>query len=851
MGKGGKAQTVGYKYYLGMHLGLCHGPIDEISRLQVDGRDAWTGSNAGGTIYVAADELFGGEKREGGVSGNIDVAMGGPAQGKNSYLMSQLGALIPAYRGIVGLIFRQCYLGNNPYLKAWSARGTRIHVRQNGIPQWYDAAAEISLSSSPPYDLSAAFPVLEQGDAGYPAVGQFYPRTIVIGPYATGASVVAGNPDGSGSCRPDDFFYFNGLQVGNVAATVYAGGTILYELQPGETLEIKVKNTLNSYSGLSGSLHVRFPSARRDMNAAHIIRECLTDPDWGMGYTDADIEDDTFIAAADTFKGEGLGISLLWDKQIPIEDFVNIVQRHVDCALFVSRKTGKYVIKPIRGGYNEAALVHLNESNIIDVSDPVRVAEGEQTNSVTVTYWDADTGKDGSVTVTDTALVQRQGVVINTPLQYPGFSNPRNATIAAQRDLRALSAPLLSCTITADSTARDLEIGDVFAFSWAKWGLDRVVMRINGIAYGTGRNNRVKINCTMDVFDTDTNVSIVVPDPGWTDPSAPPSAVPYQLAVEAPYYELVQFLGQSSVDSKLATTTEIGYLIAAGARPSSAINASLYTDNGTGFEDVGALDFAPSAKLFEDIDKRATSFLITEPNDLSQVAMGTHFQVGDELMRVDSLDLETGEVTVGRGVLDTVPQDHAAGDVLLFWDQDAGFDPTEYVEGEEVEAKIIPVSGAGVLPMDEAVTMAVTMASRAFRPYPPGDLRLNAASYEPDAFYDGDVSVSWTHRDRLQQTSGVLIDASAGNIGPEAGTLYRVRVYVEDVLVTTADDIADTQFVWAPNETGRVRIEVHSKRDGIYSLFAPSHTFLNSEARLTEEGDTMVTEDAGERVVED
>lgn len=69
--------------------------------------------------------------------------MGGPAQTQNSYLVSKLGSLIPAYRGIVGLIFRQAYLGNNPYLKTWAARGQRIHVRQNGIAQWYDERAAI------------------------------------------------------------------------------------------------------------------------------------------------------------------------------------------------------------------------------------------------------------------------------------------------------------------------------------------------------------------------------------------------------------------------------------------------------------------------------------------------------------------------------------------------------------------------------------------------------------------------------------------------------------------------------------------------------------------------------------
>lgn len=873
MGKGGKAQTVGYKYYLGMHLGLCHGPIDKITQLRCDDRVAWQGESTGGTIHVQAGELFGGDKREGGVSGYVDVMMGAPTQGQNGYLVSKLGALIPAYRGIVSLVFRgstggvaagggfgaifaailglgnSFYLGNNPYLKPWSARGQRIFYRQGGIAQWNSANAGISASPTTPFDLASYFPVLQQGiDPDYPVPPGLYPNSITIGPYDTVAQVVAGNADGSGSCRPDDFFVFNGVQQGSVASPTYPGGTVLYTLPAGQTLLIQIRNTINELSGVSGSLTVKFPG-RLDMNPAHIIRECLTDPDWGMGYTDDDIDEPSFLSAAGTFVNEGLGMSLLWDKTKKIEDFVSTVQEHVDAALYVSRKTGKFVLKPIRGGYNEATLLHLDESNIVSVEDPTRVAFGELTNSVTVTYWDGDTGKDATVTVTDTALVQQQGVVINAPLQYPGFTTARNATIAAQRDLRALSSPLLSCTITADSDAKELEIGDVFKFSWAKWGLVEVVMRVNGISYGTGRNNRVKIQCTQDVFDTDVTIPIVVPDSGWTDPSQPPSPSDFEVAVEAPYFELVQALGQSTIDGKLTTDPSIGYVIAAASQPTGAINATLYTDDGTGYQDVGAFDFAPAGVLSTDINKLQTSFVLEDGIDLDAVVIGTHVQIGDELMRVDALDVGSGAILVGRGVLDTVPAEHTAGTPAIFWDQFVGFDPTEYVQGEEIPAKITPISGAGVLPLDEAAELSVDIVGRAARPYAPGDFRINGEAYAPEAFYEGEVTLTWKHRDRLQQTAGVLVDAMAADIGPEPGTEYRVRVYVNDVLDQTIEPAVSPQPLTTIN-TGLVRVEVHSVRDGIYSFQAPSHTFINSSSRLTQDGELRYTEDGDDRLIE-
>lgn len=864
MGKGGKAQTIGYKYYLGMHVGLCHGPIDNISRLSVDDRIAWAGNSTGGSVVVNAAELFGGEKREGGVSGTIDIAMGGPAQGQNSYLVSMLGSLIPAYRGVVGLIFRQCYLGNNPYLKKWSARGQRIHTRQDGIEQWYDDTAEIVglATTSPIATHYVNLDAVTNGGAnptaglangvtlsGFPA-----DQVLVMTPNLAGANIAWspwGSPSPAGGSS-GSVYRWSVVRNGDAGDVVNRGKSGTYngylaarqafiDTYPnGQQVSGAASYTFyiddTPVNDNSGGLSLRvdvYPGATIDMNPAHIVRECLTDPDWGMGYTDNDIDDDAFTSAADTFYSEGLGLSILWDRQIKIEDFVQTVLRHVDAALYVSRTTGKFVLKPIRGDYDEDGILSLDESNIISVDDPQRIAFGELTNSVTVTYWDASTGKDGSVTVTDTALVQQQGAVINAPLQYPGFSNPRNATIAAQRDLRALSSPLLSCTITADSDAKNLTIGDVFKFSWAKWGLVNVVMRVTGISYGTGRNNRVKINCTQDVFDTDVNVVIVTPGGGWSDPSAPPSVMTEQLSLEAPYFELVQVMSQSTIDPKLTSAPEIGYVMASGSRPASAINANLYTDDGTGFQDVGTIDFCPVGKLSADIGKTDTTFTIEDFQDLDEVTIGTHFQVGDELMRVDGLDTTTGEMTVGRGCLDTVPAVHLEGDVAYFWDAYAGFDPTEYVSGEEIDVKITPVSGQGVLPLADATTMTVELAQRAYRPYPPGDLRVQAQSYLPGPYAD-ELTVTWAHRDRLQQTAGTIVDHTAGSIGPEAGTVYRLRGYINNVLTHTEDDIAGTSANWTPGITGTAKVEVHSKRDGVYSWQGATHEFEYGDAPATD-----------------
>ena len=262
MGGGSKGTTAGYKYYLGIHMILCHGPIDFITKLIVDGKEAWSGSQGDGSITFSAETLFGGEDREGGVSGVIDVQLGTETQLPNSYLVSQLGSMVPGYRGVVGAVLKQCYVGMNPYIKRWAFRATRIHTRQYGIAQWYDAKSAI--------------------------------------------------------------------------------GT--------------------------------------DMNPAHIIRECLTDPDWGMGYPESDMDDAFFTAAADTLYSEGMGISLLWDKSKDLSDFVEDILKHIQGSLYISRSTGKFVLKLTRADYSIGSLITLNEDSINKITDFKRSSVGEFCN---------------------------------------------------------------------------------------------------------------------------------------------------------------------------------------------------------------------------------------------------------------------------------------------------------------------------------------------------------------------------------------------------------------------------------------------------------------------------------------
>jgi hypothetical protein len=160
MGK--SAQVTGYLYYLGLHFGMSHGPVDEFQEIRAGDRTAWEGSQtSSGTILINAPALFGGPQKEGGVYGNFDVMMGEGTQGANAYLSRVQGAPQPGYRGLLTGVFNgsgtigtfptQSISGqigaNNPYPKAWSFRFFRALKGWSGGSAWNPSTCVVTLSS--------------------------------------------------------------------------------------------------------------------------------------------------------------------------------------------------------------------------------------------------------------------------------------------------------------------------------------------------------------------------------------------------------------------------------------------------------------------------------------------------------------------------------------------------------------------------------------------------------------------------------------------------------------------------------------------------------------------------------
>lgn len=707
-----KKQTVGYRYYLGMHLAICHGPVDAVTEIQVGERQAWSGNlAASGRINLAAPELFGGEKREGGVSGAVDVTFGEATQTANDYLQAKVGTPQPAYRGILGLILRQVYIAaNNPYIKPWAVRVKRC------FRDWYPTKAEINGAANP----------------------------------------------------------------------------------------------------------------------AHILYECLTNAAWGMGYPSASIDDASFRAAADTLAAEGFGLNLIWLQQSKIEQFVREVLDHIGGVLTTSPSTGRFVLKLVRADYAVANLPVLDPTNVIELESFQRAAWGETTNELVLVCTKPDTFKDTSITVQDLANIQAQGAVVSQTRRYPGITSDSLAARVALRDLAAVSTPLAKVRLKVNRKAWNLYPADVFKLVWPPLGIEGLVMRIAAIDGGTLTQGAISIDAVEDVFGLPAASYTAPQPPGWVDPVPAPSAASPRRLVEAPYWDIARTLSASELAYLDATDC---FLQTLGGRPAAgAINYEIHskTSSASTYNERGQGEFAPHAVLASEIGQAVTSTLTYHSEvDIDLVAVGSYAYLNDEAVAITAINAAARTMTVNRGVLDTVPVAHAAGSRIWFADGFQGIDPTEYAAGETVNARLLTVTGKGTLALASAPTDSLAMNRRQNRPYPPGNLRINGTAYP--SVVKGELAISWSHRDRLSQTVN-LTAQSAGNIGPESGVTYTLRVYGESgSLRRTYSGLTGTSQTYtltndeADSGLGRpnalLRIELEANRSGVTSLQKHSVSF--------------------------
>lgn len=517
-----------------------------------------------------------------------------------------------------------------------------------------------------------------------------------------------------------------------------------------------------------------------DMNPAHILRETLTNTEWGLGESSGEIDNVKFMEIADTLFDEKFGISLFWSKQGRIEDFIQLVLNHIDCFLFIHTRTGLWTPKLVRDDYDINDLLVIDESNVVDWGDLERRKMADAINQVTAIGVDGRDGKPLTMTEADTALVYDAGGVPNDQtVNYDGIQKGSLLSRVLVRDLLKYSSELLSGHNTVNRIGEKLNPGDPFILNSPRRKIFNEVMRCLDVELGDGRSNEVELAQTSDIYRLDDTAISSEPVDRYVDPINDPESCVDRMVVEAPYYEHARGFGDADAIAGLTVEPDLGYVMATAAAPTpDAFMAELNVNSGAGYEANANVNFCPVATLTMALTSAADNSVATIENLVGrdEIQVGQLAIIGSEMVRVDSV-LSTG-IVLGRGCLDTVPAEHNIGDKILFWLFNADSDGKDYVLSDVLNVQLLTTTSRGVLDTRRAPIDVVEMNSRAIRPYPVGNLTVDG-SFTPGPF-DGSVEIAWAHRDRLVQTTGIFEDHTYGDIGPEAGTTYTLDVEALD-----------------------------------------------------------------------
>ncbi len=852
MSGGGKKVTVGYWYKYLQAFALSLGKLDAVLEFRAGGRTAWRGIvTESSRIYVNAKNLWGGEKKEGGLQGYMDIQLGDADQLPNDYLTAQLGADQPSYRGKAMAIWRGGIWGAmNPYPKRAEFKVRRILQGWDNDAPWYPEKAVIQLGyanfdydddgwryrveppgssadfSSPDYDDSGWS--TGRGGFGSTSLGGFDNNTFVpSGVEGRGIwlrrsfSALPGLPLDIRVAHDDGhWLWVNGEAI---PTTPTADPYLNLATVPGSLIQAQNVVVLKVLDAVpSGSPTNIFAALWMDqgeyellaMNPAHVLYDSVTARDM-QGEPVALINDASFRAAADQLFDEGFGICTEYKFDEDIEDFQERILNVIGGALTQSREDGQYYLDLIRPTESPESLPVIEDDDIQSLSlEPSTITE--QVNELVVEWYDVEANKKRvTPPIQSRGAVHAAGQVNPETVKYPELPVEPLALRVQARDLGAKSTPLMKATLTTNRRGDlwRLRKGQKVRLSAPEYGVADMVVVLGDIDYGSLKDGRIKMKVVEDVYSM-PETSYVAAQQSHPPPLYPaPVAAPAQRLIEAPYVEVVANL---SAGDLAAFPEDSGVIMAMAAAPSSGLNYSLYSAPAGGeLDEAGTGEWCPSALVVEAAGYMDTAFTLSGASGLELVELGTWALWDDEIVRVDAIDQDALTVTLGRACADTVRWKHDPGSRVWFCGDWGASDGAQYLDGDTVNAKLLTRTSIDELALESALLLSVDIDQRWFRPYPPAGLLINGQAYPDEA--TGPISIEWSHRDRVMQ-SDQLIDATAGSIGPEAGTTYTVRCFMNDSLDVESAGLSVPEIIWDPSDGGQARVEVFSLRDGAPSL---------------------------------
>lgn len=529
----------------------------------------------------------------------------------------------------------------------------------------------------------------------------------------------------------------------------------------------------------SAQWYIAKADINNDLNPAHLIRECYTNSRWGLGYDASLFNSVIWEGVADVLYTEGFGVSRLWQQESEsLEDFVLSILNLIDGIIYQDPQTGEFILKLVRDDYVAATLDEYDDSDIVSLFDFTRPSLGEVPNEFHLKFSDVLNNVTVSIPEHDIALLNQQGGN-SVPLEFdfPAITKVGLAGKVLSRERSQITSMAPTMSVVCKRTMASLRPGDVFKLAWPPLGIIQMIVRVLPDAkYGTLLDGKLRFKLMEDVFSLGDSLYAESPDRLWVAPYNEPVAAT-SLLIEAPFWSLVKRQG---ISLTLILAENSGFLMVGAAKPSEdSLDYELLIRNNLAldFNTEGNVAFTGTALITEALLLNAADVTVALDGYFRDVPAGSFAVIEDEIVKVivavDSGGAE--QTTISRGVLDTVPAAHDINSRIWFMEAVSFLDTDELSLGNQPGIKALTRTGSGRLSEASApIDNSDVFDARHDRPYPPGNVKINSVSYPGN--FSGQPTITWSHRDRTQQTD-FIVEHSEGSIGPETNVTYTLIIY--------------------------------------------------------------------------
>jgi hypothetical protein len=454
----------------------------------------------------------------------------------------------------------------------------------------------------------------------------------------------------------------------------------------------------------------------------------------------------------------------------------------------------------------------LTDDDIIEYSEQPGTMQ-DAVNQVIIEWRDPQRREDRSTSpVQSLGGIQAVGAVVGEVATHREIPDETLALRVAGSILQSKARPLRRITTKTTRTAHAWRPGQVIELQSARRGIASMYCRIGDADRGTLRSGAIALTLLQDTFGLPQSV-YVSPDPAPVPDDDVPKPVAASAVAEVPYALLaaLQPLGELA-----ALPSDSGYVFAVATPGGEELDFSLQVDAGAGYEEQAESDWSATATNVTAAGKVDTIIGITAARGLDDAVVGAMVLWGDEICRLDAVDLIAGTITLGRGCADTVPAAHAAGERMWVIDDSIALDTTQHTKGSTVSVKLLPRTGS--MRLQDDVPVLIPILGRLTLPYPPARCAVGGIVY-PDApvVVLGEIRVSWAARDRDTQGTG-LIDCMQAAVAPDTATRFVIRVTRGGALVVSREDIEGSEATIRLIVSGTYEVEFRSKNDNGMSV---------------------------------